>query len=184
MGITSSLRSLATTLTLGRRSKTIGQFSLLAVISLISPVAYAEDNVGSCGWGSKLFEGDKGVAPQVLAVTTNGFTGSQTVGISSGTSGCTRNGVVRSNWHSVQYIEENKTRLAEDISRGNGDSLDGLATVLGITEAPTRALFKRQSQLHFAEVFPATNATGETIAANLKRVMSTHPLLAPYSIKL
>ena len=38
----------------------------------------AANNVGSCGLGSKVFEGQKGVAPQVLAVTTNGTFGNQT----------------------------------------------------------------------------------------------------------
>ncbi|HKB84382.1 MAG TPA: DUF3015 family protein, partial [Burkholderiales bacterium] len=60
-------------------------------LSALPAMAFA-DNVGTCGWGSKLFDGQKGAAPQVLAVTTNGTFGNQTFGISSGTSGCTQDG--------------------------------------------------------------------------------------------
>ncbi|HEY8553803.1 MAG TPA: DUF3015 family protein [Burkholderiales bacterium] len=71
----------------------------VALVSLfpVAGMAAGENNVGSCGWGSKLFDGQRGVVPQVLAATTNGTFGSQTFGISSGTSGCTQDGVVRSN---------------------------------------------------------------------------------------
>lgn len=49
-----------------------------------------ENNVGSCDWGTKLFEGQSGIAPQVLAVTANGTFWNQTFGISFGASGCTQ----------------------------------------------------------------------------------------------
>ena len=42
--------------------------------------AMAQNNVG-CGWGSAVFNGQRGVAPQVLAATTNGTSGNQTFGI-------------------------------------------------------------------------------------------------------
>ena len=46
--------------------------------------AMAQNNVG-CGWGSAVFNGQRGVAPQVLADTTNGTSGNATFGMTSGT---------------------------------------------------------------------------------------------------
>lgn len=69
----------------------------LVTLAAASSMA-AQNNVGSCGWGSKVFEGKSGIAPQVLAVTTNGTSGNQTFGITFGTSGCTQDGVVSSSW--------------------------------------------------------------------------------------
>ena len=45
------------------------------------------ENCG-CGLGTMLFDGADGLAQQVLAATTNGFLGTQTFGISSGTLDC------------------------------------------------------------------------------------------------
>lgn len=49
--------------------------------------AFAVDSTG-CGLGSMIFRGQRGLVPQILAVTTNGSFGTQTFGISTGTSGC------------------------------------------------------------------------------------------------
>ena len=59
---------------------------LVATIALLPMMANAHDSTG-CGLGSMAWRGQKGVVPQVLAATTNGFFGTQTFGISSGTSG-------------------------------------------------------------------------------------------------
>ncbi|MDE2000936.1 MAG: DUF3015 family protein, partial [Burkholderiales bacterium] len=50
---------------------------LAAALMIAAGSAMAQNNVG-CGWGSALFNGQKGVAPQVLAATTNGTSGNQT----------------------------------------------------------------------------------------------------------
>ena len=94
-------------------------------------MAAGENNIGSCGWGAKLFDGQSGVAPQVLAVTTNGTFGNQTFGITFGTSGCTQDGAVRSNWKTALFIDGNKEQLARDISVGSGETLDSLALLMG-----------------------------------------------------
>ena len=65
-----------------------------------APTAWAQQgepaSSAGCGAGSILFEGQKGPVPQILAVTTNGSFGNQTFGITSGTLGCEKDGVVRS----------------------------------------------------------------------------------------
>jgi len=50
---------------------------LAALVSLPVTAFAAANNVGSCGLGSKVFEGQKGVVPQVLAVTTNAYHSTQ-----------------------------------------------------------------------------------------------------------
>lgn len=76
--------------------------AMIAVIPMAA-MASGENNVGSCGWGSKVFAGQRGLAPQVLAATTNGTSGNQTFAISSGTSGCTQDGAVTSTWKTAMY---------------------------------------------------------------------------------
>lgn len=138
----------------------------------------AQNNVGSCGWGSKVFEGQSGIAPQVFASTTNGTSGNQTFGISFGTSGCTQDGVVSSHWKTAMYIDGNRVALARDAAAGQGESLDALALVMGVADAD-RAVFAATLKGQFATVF-----ADEQVAANLKSVLAADQRLAAYAARI
>jgi hypothetical protein len=148
--------------------------AVLATVAAASSMA-AQNNVGSCGWGSKVFEGQSGVAPQVLAATTNGTSGNQTFGITFGTSGCTQDGVVSSHWKTAMYIDGNRVALARDAAAGQGESLTVLGDVMGV-KAADRALFAATIKANFASVF-----ADEQIAANLKAVLAANTQLAGYA---
>lgn len=156
--------------------------TLLVAILLFPAVAMAQ-NVGNCGWGSKLFDGQKGIPAQVLAVTTNGTSGNQTFAISSGTSGCTQDGVVRTNWKTAAFIDNNMNKLAKDMSRGEGESLEALASVVGVDKADT-PVFKRTLQANFANIFSAEQASSEQVYSNIKNVLASNKELHTYSVKL
>jgi hypothetical protein len=159
---------------------------LLAVVAVaavfpVSAMAAGENNIGSCGWGSKLFDGQAGVAPQVLAVTTNGTFGNQTFAITSGTSGCTQDGAVRSNWKTALFIDGNKDMLARDMSVGSGETLDSLAHLMGV-ESQDRVAFNRLAKDNMAKIF-AAESTPE-IMANLRQVLGSDAQLARYTAAL
>lgn len=144
------------------------------------PSFAAADNVGSCGLGSKLFDGKRGVVSQVLAVTTNGSFGSQTFGITSGTSGCTQDGVVSSSWKTAAFIDGNMNRLALDTSRGQGESLAALASLLKVKEADTQS-FNVAMQKNFTTIFSNPEITSTQVAAAVKKVLADDAALAQYS---
>jgi len=159
---------------------------LLAVISVaalfpVTAMAAGENNIGNCGWGSKLFDGQAGVAPQVLAVTTNGTFGNQTFGITSGTSGCTQDGAVKSNWQTALFIDGNRDALARDMSVGSGEALDSLAHLMGV-ESQDRVAFNRAAKDNMARIF-AKDATPEIMAA-LRQVLADDAKLARYTTAL
>src|SRR6267142_4559278 len=134
---------------------------IAVVLSAVPALAFAQqNNIGTCGWGAKLFDGQSGVVPQVLAVTTNGTSGNQTFGITTGTSGCTQDGVVRSSWKTAMFIDGNKDRLARDMSIGNGETLDSLAHLVGVREED-RAAFSRVMQQNLSSIFPSETASTE-----------------------
>jgi hypothetical protein len=158
--------------------------AVAAVAALFPAVALAQqNNIGTCGWGSKLFDGQSGIAPQVLAVTTNGTSGNQTFGITSGTSGCTQDGAVRSTWRTAMFIDGNKERLARDMSVGSGEALDSLAHLLGI-EAQDRAAFSRVARENMQRIFPSENARTEEVVSALREVLGTDAQLARYTVAL
>ena len=155
----------------------------IAVVLCTAPALASADNVGNCGWGSKLFDGSTGPAPQVLAVTTNGILGNQTFGISSGTSGCTQDGTVKSNWKTSMFIDGNKRRLARDMSMGRGETLDALAHLMGVQERD-RAKFNSAFRQNLARIFPSDDVATEQVLLALKEVLVSDRELAQYAASI
>src|SRR5581483_1377491 len=108
-------------------------FSLaLAMVSLQAGALWAmnPDTGPGCGLG-KLAWGDyknqKNIAPQVMMATTNGTFGSQTFGISTGTSGCTNDGTIMGEHKTPMYAELNFDNLSQEMAQGGGEHLASLA---------------------------------------------------------
>jgi len=153
------------------------------VISAVPAFAFAQqNNIGTCGWGAKLFDGQSGIAPQVLAVTTNGTSGNQTFAITTGTSGCTQDGVVRSTWKTAMFIDGNKDRLARDMSIGNGETLDSLAHLIGVREQD-RVAFGRAMQANVSVIFPSGSTTDDSMIA-LRQVLRSDSELSQYAASI
>lgn len=124
-----------------------------AALLATNPVE-AHDSTG-CGLGSMAWRGQSGIAPQVLAVTTNGTFGNQTFGITFGTSGCDPNGRVSGGTQKMvfSFLENNMEQYALDAARGEGETLDTLAGILNVDKAE----FAKKSQQNFAAIFPDSN---------------------------
>jgi len=142
--------------------------------------AAGENNVGSCGWGSKVFDGQKGIAPQVLAATTNGTSGNQTFGVTSGTSGCTQDGAVKSTWKTAMFIDGNKEKLARDMSVGDGETLASLAAVMGVRDEH-KADFYRLTKTNFDKIYPSADVSTDQVRIALIQALSTDDVLSQYS---
>ena len=149
----------------------------------LSPTIALADNIGSCGWGSKVFDGQSGVAPQVFAATTNGTSGNQTFAISSGTSGCTQDGTVSSTWKTAMFIDGNKKQLARDMSQGHGETLDALASLIGIDQAQKPQFF-HLTQEKFSTIFSSEDASAADISKALQAVISSDNELAAYAANI
>ena len=159
---------------------------LLTILSLIvafPTLALAADNVGGCGVGSMIFKGQKGIAPQVLAITTNGSFGNQTFGITTGTLGCTQDGMVTSNMKTAMFIDSNKDQLARDMSVGNGETLASLSHLLGI-EAKDQAAFNRLAKDNVARIFTNESVATDQIVASLREVLASNATLSHYQTAL
>jgi hypothetical protein len=133
-------------------------------------LAYAgqRENCG-CGWGTMLFDGKDGLVQQVLAATTNGFLGSQTFGISSGTAECEQAPSFASNEPLNRFVAENMDNLARDIAMGQGEYLDTLAALM---EVPMneRDEFSGTLQANFPEIYSTDSITHVEVIENIARV--------------
>jgi len=145
-------------------------FSAVLLSVLISGSASAQTaaplaaNTGAygtagCGLGSIVFGAKPGIM-QVLAATTNGFLGTQTFGISSGTSNCGggSSGAVAAK----AFIETNREAFAKDVSRGSGETIANLATLSGCADEKAVA---QTLQRNFKTIFPSAKTSNTEVSA-------------------
>lgn len=153
------------------------KFLLVGLLTLSAPLAVQANSAG-CGLGSTLFKGQSGLAPNVLAATTNGTSGNQTFGMTTGTLGCNQNDTVTV--AAGSFIDSNMERVARDMSTGSGESMDTLAALIGIQEAD-QAKFKQVSQHNFTTIFSHDAVTSSEVLSALKAVMLSDKDLAKYA---
>lgn len=150
--------------------------AVLALSMLPAGFAMADKNIG-CGLGTQIFEGQDGIAAKVLGATTNGSFGNQTFGISSGTLGCSSDGVVKAEARVQHFAGANIDQLASEVAAGEGESLNTLASLYNVDGAD-RAAFNQVAQAHYGELF-AKGDTASMLAA-LDKAMASDARLARY----
>ena len=146
-------------------------------ITLGASSAYA-DNTG-CGLGTHLFDGKSGKANEILAVTTNGTSGNQTFGISSGTLGCDEGSTIASAQVQV-FASANMNKLARDMAVGKGETLGSLADLMQISAAD-KAEFFEMTKANFDEIYTSPDVTTGEMLTALQNVMSKDARLARYA---
>src|SRR5216684_9197681 len=107
--------------------------TLGVLVSLMPSLASARGNhpMAGCGLGYLLLSNkDNEKVTQVVGATTNGTFGSQTFGISSGTSGCTEDGTVKVARATEVYAEVNLDSLRREMAAGQGEFVNTFAKLL------------------------------------------------------
>ena len=139
-----------------------------AVLTFGAADAQAIDSTG-CGLGSMAWRGVSGPEAQILAVTTNTSTGSQTFGITFGTSGCDPDGRVTGGTQKMvlRFIENNMEQYALDAARGEGETLDTLAGMLNMD----KRTFAEKSRQNFARIFPDGNVDAVYVTGKIFEVV-------------
>ena len=140
--------------------------SLIAAIGLTTGV-YANENTG-CGLGSLIIHNQNTVALQVLAATTNGTSGNQTFGITSGTSNCAKPNNFVSNDKLNRFVSENMDELAMDISSGKGETLSTVAKLMNVENTPE---FSAKLQANFSTIYSSENVTSATVIDSIAKYM-------------
>ena len=137
-------------------------------------LVFANYGMAGCGLGSMLFD-ENGGFQQVLAATTNGTFGNQTFGISSGTSNCTKNGMVKNEREQEVFIAMNYDSLTQDIARGEGETLSALTNLMGCSkEGATH--FATAAKAQYASIYGQTKDANELYEAVKTQVTSDEVL--------
>ncbi len=148
-----------------------------AILVSSSTLAFAANPYAGCGLGSAVVFPDANEWHEhVLAATTNGTSGNQTFGMTSGTLGCEgANGPLKL---AQAFMEDNMNQLALDAAKGQGETLAALAEVIGV-EAQDAAAFNRTMQSNFDSMFNA-DATSATAYEAMTSAMAQDAALQKY----
>ncbi len=136
---------------------------LIAAATAMLTTASFAGNVG-CGLGNQVIKNQDSVAMQIFAVTTNGTSGNQTFGITSGTSGCAKPAKFVSNDKANEFVAGNMDALALDISNGQGEALTTLASLLHVSNPDT---FASVLQTNFDKIYTSSDVTSANVIDNI-----------------
>ena len=140
--------------------------SLIAAIGLTTAV-YANENTG-CGLGSMIIKNQNSTMLQAIAATTNGTSGNQTFGITSGTSNCNKPNNFVSNDKLNKFVEDNMDELALDISAGKGETLETVAKLMNVEN---NVEFSAKLQSNFTSIYSNENVTSAAVIDSIAKYM-------------
>jgi hypothetical protein len=136
--------------------------------------------LGKLAWND--YKGQKEIAPQVLMATTNGTFGSQTFGISTGTSGCTNDGKIMAEQKTTVFASLNFEALSAEMAQGQGEHLASLASLMGVP-AENQPAFFAMTQERYTSLVKSGEASPVALVKALNDAIAGHPVLAHVSTR-
>ena len=137
--------------------------SIAAVVALSSYAMAGVNSQTGCGLGSIIIKDDSTAIMLALQATTNGTSGNQTFGVTSGTSGCKKTQFVM-NDRAEEFVASNMDQLAKEIAQGYGESVDTLAELLEVSD---KATFSAALQSNYNSIYTSQNAKMADVLDNI-----------------
>ena len=136
----------------------------LAAVAALSSVAFATVNSQTgCGLGSVIIKDNSSAVMLALQATTNGTSGNQTFGITSGTSGCKKTKLVM-NERAQEFVASNMDILAKEIAVGHGESLDTLDELLKVQD---KVAFNAALQSNYNKIYSSKSVKMADVLDNI-----------------
>ncbi|MDH4225430.1 MAG: DUF3015 domain-containing protein [Deltaproteobacteria bacterium] len=145
--------------------------SILALIGLATTGSAMAGDTSGCGLGKVVLDGKSGMIMNLLASTTNGTFGSQTFGITSGTSGCSADNVLMKEKEKEVFVAVNFDNLSKDMAMGQGQTLSAFASLMGCSVGD----FSRMTQAKYDVL---TQGSEAALLENVKKEIAVDPKLA------
>ena len=135
----------------------------LAAVAALSSSAFAANTQTGCGLGTMVIKSPDNAVMYALQATTNGTSGNQTFGITSGTSGCKKTKFVM-NERASEFVASNMDTLAKEISVGHGESVDTLAELLNVED---KATFASALQANYNSIYSSQSVEMADVLDNI-----------------
>jgi hypothetical protein len=149
----------------------------LALAGFIATVN-AEEGYGTagCGLGSLVFGSKPGII-QIFAATTNAIFGTQTFGITTGTSNCVD--TKTSAQSTKAFIEANRETVHKEVARGSGETISSISSLAGCQNP---AAVGSTLQKEFTAIFPNEQVSDTQVSEALVNTLAAHPELACHAL--
>ncbi len=139
--------------------------SIAATATLISTSAFAGGNSNTgCGLGSMVIPNQDTVAMQVLAATTNGTSGNQTFGITSGSLNCTKPMKIVMNDQAQKFVADNMDAIAVEVAAGQGENLDTLLSMMNVKD---KTLAAATLKANFSSIYSSADVTSAHVVDSI-----------------
>ncbi len=137
--------------------------SMAAIVALAGVASATVNSQTGCGLGSVIIKDNSSAVMLALQATTNGTSGNQTFGITSGTSGCKKTKLVM-NERAEQFVASNMDILAKEISMGHGESLDTLDELLKVQD---KMAFNAALQANYNKIYSSKSVKMADVLDNI-----------------
>ena len=129
------------------KNRVLGLFILFFANDVLASAGDA-----GCGLGSLIITRNTKLF-QLFAVTSNNTVGSQTLGITFGTSNCNSSGLVQNDREIRVFAEVNHSDLTKEMAQGGGEKLMTLAALYGCDNNGKQS-FTKMTQQSFDKINP------------------------------
>jgi len=153
---------------------------LLPLITATSTQVSADSGAG-CGFGQRIFAGQTGIGPHILAATTNSTSFNQLFGISFDSIGCNGESTITASYERNIFVASNFDNIARDAAQGGGQHLQSLAVLMNMNEADAE-LFYEFSQQQYDVLFGQKVDDHEEWLVQLDTALLSNPQLSQYSM--
>lgn len=153
--------------------KTLLGLMVLALLTISH--ARAADSSSGCGLGWMILKKNSLVSSFSRALTN--YTFSSTLGMTSGTSGCTQHSIVKVDKKPMHYTESNHHALMAEMAAGKGEALETYAAVLGCSPQ-VRAKFSKTMQNSYGKIYDNVDINPMDVLKNVRAQIANDPVLS------
>lgn len=130
--------------------------------------AFAQDRSNGCGMGWRVTKSMTTSASYTRALTNATF--SNTLAMTSGTSGCARHDLVLNEKSKIHFIESNLIPLQYEVAVGSGERLEAAGVLFGCQQSMTE--FKAALKSNSSKIFGGDNSASN-VKGKVEEVIST-----------
>ena len=152
-----------------------GKILGLGFLAYAGIAAQAADQSSGCGMGWSVAPKNSLLSSSTRSLVNATF--SNTIGMTSGTSGCSKHSIVQNEKKAIHFAEANQGQLVIEMAQGQGEHLRSLAAVMGCSPASAHR-FGSATQRGYTKIFPANEVSASQMLEGVKSVIQTDPMLA------
>ncbi|TGK21958.1 DUF3015 domain-containing protein [Leptospira fluminis] len=155
--------------------------AVLSGALFVSPKVDAKGyGMAGCGLGSMIIKSNDIL--QIFAATTNGTSGNQTFGITTGTSNCSSDGIVMKEKAQELFVTVNYESLEQEMALGKGEKLVTFAQLLGCSSDASSAQLGKMTKDKYSSLVQSDTTPALLLSAVKSEILKNESLAKSCSL--